>query len=267
MTGACRGNGRKIAIIGKAPSSVFKAPYDDPSWEIWILNTLGVLHEVPRWDCQFELHDIELTKDKAYGNYYEWLREQSFGSRPVILRDVIPEDFGPIARPFPLTTLRQELGYLAGINYITNTVSWMIALALLEHVQASGDGQEGITDIGLWGVDMAQHGLAWGHAGGFTSEYAKQRPSCEYWAGVCEGMGIRLHIPAESDLLKTACLYGYHTDELWRKRNARRNELTQRVQQAQARENQAHDEAVFLSGALEALNYESQSWGSAPEKL
>ena len=47
---------RKIAIIGKAPSSVLLGPYSDLTWEIWILNTLGKNKEVPRWDRQFELH-------------------------------------------------------------------------------------------------------------------------------------------------------------------------------------------------------------------
>ena len=53
---------RKIALIGKAPDSLKLAPYDDAEWEVWILNTLGFLNEVPRWDRQFELHDLQLTK-------------------------------------------------------------------------------------------------------------------------------------------------------------------------------------------------------------
>lgn len=244
---------RKVAIIGKAPSSVKLAPYDDPEWEVWILNTLGQLHEVPRWDRQFELHDIELTKDKAYGNYHDWLRQQSHGDRPIYLRDVVPTDFGKSARSYPLGDMLSAFNGFAGQRYVTNTVSWMICLALYEHRQGQTIGE-----MGLWGVDMAQHGVNFGHAGQFASEYAKQRPSCEYWIGVAEGMGIKVRIPDTSDLLKSAVLYGYHTDALWKKINARRAELEQRIAHAQQREQQAHDEAVFLSGAKEGMQYDFQ---------
>ena len=81
---------RKIAILGKAPSSLPEAPFDDMDWEIWILNTAGYANEVPRWDRQFELHDLEQTKAPEYGQYYDWLKVQE---RPVFLRDEPPPDF------------------------------------------------------------------------------------------------------------------------------------------------------------------------------
>lgn len=79
---------RKIAILGKAPSSQGLAPYNDPSWEIWILNTIGYLKESPRWDRQFELHDLELTKAPGYGNYHSWLCQQT---KPIYVREPSPE--------------------------------------------------------------------------------------------------------------------------------------------------------------------------------
>jgi hypothetical protein len=248
--------GRKIALIGKAPSSVHLAPYANPEWEIWILNTLGYLNEIPRWDRQFELHDIELTKDKAYGQYNQWLQEQSKGTRPVILRDAPAEDWGTAACGFPYDAVFRTFSHLAGRKYLTNTVSLMIALAVHEHIEKHL-GQE-VAELGLFGIDMAQHALKQGHAGWFTSEYARQRPSVEYWVGIAEGYGIRVHIPKQSDILKCHCIYGFHTDQMWKKANARRNELQQRIAQAQQVEQQKHDEAVFLSGALEAMNYDDQ---------
>ena len=107
---------------------------------------------------------------------------------------------------------------------------------------------------------MAQHGLACGqgNAGPFTSEYARQRPSVEYWIGIANGMGIKFHVPPQSDILKSACIYGYHTTEPFLKRQVRMKELQARIQAAQAREQQGHDEAVFLAGALEGMNYDFQ---------
>jgi hypothetical protein len=241
---------RKVALIGKAPSSALLAPYDDPAWEVWILNTLGSNKEVPRWDRQFEIHDLELVKAPAYGTYYQWLADQT---RPVYTRDAPPAEFKGGVQ-YPLGAVLETFGRFRGGRYLTNTVSLMVALALHEHVQ----GQT-VSDIGLWGVDMAQQGLAsGGHAGWFTSEYARQRPSVEYWIGIAEGLGITVTIPEQSDILKTACIYGYQHTEAFKKFMARRQELQQRIANAQQREQQAHDEAVYLSGAAEGGQYYEQ---------
>lgn len=250
---------RKIAIVGKAPSSVGLAPYGDAEWEVWILNTLGHLSEVPRWDRQFELHDLELTKDKAYGTYYEWLTKQD---RPVFLRDEPPAEFRNGIR-FPLGEILEHFQGLAGRTYLTNTVSLEIALAIYEHEHGMT-----VSEIGVWGVDMAQHALRGaGHVGWFTSEYARQRPSVEYWLGIAEGRGIKCTLPAQSDILKAACIYGYHTTERFKKFQARRAELQGRVNQAQQREQQGHDEALFLAGALEGMNYDEQWLGGATDEI
>ena len=247
---------RKIAIIGKAPDSVKDAPYDNPEWEVWILNTLGHAREVPRWDRQFELHELRLTKDPAYGDYYSWLTRQT---KPVYLRDAPPAEFVSGIQ-FPLGQIQERFAGFAGTSYLTNTVSLMLALALYEHATEAGGRR--VSDIGLWGVNMAQHGLQGaGHVGWFTSEYARQRPSCEYWIGIADGAGIKVHIPAKSDLLKCACVYGYHTNERFQKFQARRQELQTRVHTAQSGEQRAHDEAIFLSGALEGMNYDEQWLG------
>jgi len=59
----------KIAIIGKAPSSMQLAPYNDESWEIWSINDSIYRQQVPRASRQFELHNIELTKQPGYDDY------------------------------------------------------------------------------------------------------------------------------------------------------------------------------------------------------
>lgn len=241
---------RKIACIGKAPSSVLLAPYGDMQWEVWILNTLGSNNEVPRWDRQFEIHDLDLVKVPAYGGYYNWLASQE--NKIVYTRDEPPPEFKSGVQ-YPLAAVLTTFQKLRGGRYITNTVSMMLALALHEHL----NGQP-VSDIGLYGVDMAQQGLRSGNAGWFTSEYARQRPSCEYWIGVAEGLGITIHIPDQSDLLKTACIYGYQHTDAFKKFLTRQNELKARVADAQRREEAAHNEAVFLSGALEGGEYYEQ---------
>ena len=242
---------RKIALIGKAPDSLKFAPYDKPEWEIWILNTLGYLKEVPRWDRQFELHDLELTKDPGYGDYYKWLSEQT---KLMFLRDAPPAEFKGGVQ-YPLQDVLATFGQCAGRTYHTNTVSLMIALAIHEHMHGHTVGE-----LGLYGINMAQHGLAngKGSAGWFSSEYARQRPSVEYWLGLAEGRGIKVVVPDQADLLKCSCIYGYHTTDTSKKIAARKSELEQRIAHAQARQQQSHDEALFLSGALEGMHYDMQ---------
>lgn len=237
---------RKIAILGKAPSSQQLAPFGDKSWEIWILNTIGYLNEAPRWDRQFELHDLELTKAPGYGQYYQWLCQQE---KPVYVRQPSPEIKSHVVYPkdevqaFFARNLAGVDGPRAKLDYFTNSVSWMMALALYE----------GCTEMALYGVDMAQHGV------GAKSEYAHQRPSCELFVGIALGMGVKVTIPDTSDLLKTGHLYGFETPGPYLKKlKVREDELRQRIAGCEKVAMEASQEALFLKGALEDIFWQRQ---------
>jgi len=83
----------------------------------------------------------------------------------------------PNSVAFPIELFREVFG-----DYFTCTASYMIAMAIYE----------GYEEIHIYGVDMAA-----------DTEYASQRPSCEYFIGIAEGKGIKVVIPLDSDLLKT----------------------------------------------------------------
>jgi len=105
-------------------------------------------------------------------------------------------------------------------NYFTNTISWMIALAI----------HKGYKTIGIFGVDMA-----------VSSEYHHQRPSCEYFIGLARGMGINVILPDEADLLKARFLYGFERkleNQFAKKMNHSILSMKQRLQQAEMQ--QAH---------------------------
>jgi hypothetical protein len=187
---------KKIAIVGKAPSSRALAPYQDDQWEIWGLSDLALnTGDCPRWDRWFELHDLESGFSRWNEPYKKWLGSEH--GKPIYTQELasqipcsvvyprqeIKRAFGPL--------VRNELGEPS--HYYTNSVAWMLALAI----------HEGASEVGLWGVDMAQHGE------GLRSEYAHQRPSCEYWIGVAAGRGISVTIHSNSDLCKTAFDYAF----------------------------------------------------------
>lgn len=227
----------KIAIVGSAPSSKLLAPYDDPTWEIWGLN-FGYNY-MKRWDKFFELHSPMILQ----ANHMDRLK---FLKTPLYMQTQSP-DF-PTSIAYPLQQVKQHFGH-----YFTNTIAYMTALAILQEPE----------EIGLWGVDMA-----------ITEEYIAQRPSCEYFVGWALGAGIKVTIPPESDLCKTAQLYGFgiKTGDYEYKKKTRKQELTDRltgvdafINEVQTKSNQLIQDKVIeraaLVGAMEQLEYEKQ-WES-----
>lgn len=172
---------KKVAIIGTAPSSLYLAPCNNDEWELWGIGGLFRFVDVPniknftRW---FDIHDLETIKAEPE-NFYEWIKNCSFSV-------YMQEEFAEVLKAveYPLDAILKTFPR----KYFNSTVDYMLALAIYE----------GYTDIAIYGVNMAQ-----------DTEYAEQRPSCEYWCGYCDGAKINLHIPQESNLLKSTYLYGY----------------------------------------------------------
>lgn len=193
---------KKVAIVGCSDSKHL-APFDDTSFEIWGVNNL--FPQLPRANRWFEIHHLSKEGDK-------FLRRGSLDFRGQKVSDYIRElgawtkekncrvymqkiwEEIPTSTPYPLKEITSMFG-----NYFTNTVSYEIALAIAE----------GFEEIHVYGVDMA-----------VDTEYHHQRPSCEYFLGLALGKGIKVHIPAEADLLKSRFLYGFQEPEIqaWNKK-------------------------------------------------
>ena len=191
---------KKIAIVGCSDSKDL-APYDDKSWEIWAMNN-SYMHTKrhTRW---FEIHPIKFEDGHFYRRKLmrpgvfefskefrgkltdDYMKDLAALDCPVYMQqhwDIIPKSI-----PYPLQEVIAKFG-----NYFTNSVSYMIALAIMENA----------TEIGCYGVDMAT-----------ATEYGPQRPSCEFFLGIAAGLGIKLRVPDKADLLKTRFLYGFQERE------------------------------------------------------
>ena len=249
----------KVAIVGFADGHRHLAPYRDPDWEIWGLNRLHQ-HQEGRWNRWFEVHGLR----KYYEDdpqHREWMRTCGI---PIYVR---PQDMGiydiPSAVAYPVEQVLSDFG-----RYFTNSISWMIALAI----------GMGFKDIGLWGVDMAQDAVF------PTNEYRQQRPSCEYLLGVAVGRGARIHLPPGSDLLKASHLYGLEDgdamlgkrmsrmEELNRRKGTIRQQIEQLEQQKIVMEKQYVDQKISLvsainqlDGALQEAVYEQVNLSPPPE--
>lgn len=248
----------KVAIVGFAPSSMRLAPYADESWEIWTLNNIYASFDIPRWDRWFELHrnfreypamhdarmDVEsLVKGDARPvvksvHHLDWLQQQA-PERPIYF--VEPQEDIPAAVPYPLEELKAWCQQHEFAAYFTNSISYMIAMAIAE----------GYKTIGIWGVDMAAEG-----------EYQQERPSVEYWLGLARGLGIKVVLPKESELLK-ARFYGFERDnDFVTKMRTRQQELMNNHNQAVAQRDQADRSAWYMKGAADNCQYTINNWGN-----
>lgn len=207
----------KVCIIGFAPS-YSEAPWDDDSFEFWCLNEFykvapGIKDfHADRW---FEIHDLN-SPSKNTPEHLEFLR-----SCPALLYLQKKREDIPNGIPFPwqeLFDFFEARGY-NGAKYFTNSVSEMIAFAIYL----------GFEEIGIYGVNMSS-----------DSEYGWQKPSCEYWVGLAEGLGIKVTIPPSSELLKCAQVYGMESNNkltAWMKEQ--RKEMNRRIQHFARQEEEA----------------------------
>ena len=257
----------KIAIMGYVEHRSL-APFEKPEWLIVGLNDLyfelpNIPDERLSW---FQIHEwkrplveqhdpslMDFTEGPPHPrdpNHVLWLQEASRRC-PVYIYKPHPEL--PDAVPLPLEEMFAYFddGDGTPLKYFTNSISWMLGLAIMQLAPVSNGKRARSPDatIGVFGVDMMV-------AGGQGSEYGWQRPSCEWLLGWARGAGIKIVVPDESDLLKSAFQYGDDQYEYFRKKmqdyrnkmSGQRGQVTNTLNQAQL----AHAE---LSGAINAADY------------
>lgn len=232
---------KKVAIVGFAPSTMLdvRPLFDDPDLEVWGLNQIYLpfplmAQRADRWFQIHHQHDFDAAvRDHKHGDWLAQWSQQT--GRPIYMQQKFPNI--PTSVVLPVDYIIGKYG-----RYFTNSISWEIVTAI----------DEGFEEIFIYGVDMAQ-----------DSEYESQRPSCEYFIGLARGMGIKVHIPDKSDLLKTLWLYPIEPESpMWIKCESRRRELQQRINELYANEMQLRDNRNQCIGAVENMNYVQKAWGN-----
>lgn len=184
---------RRILITGFATESRKESPVWNAiarrQYEVWSFNNdLRLVRHAQR---HFEMHELEVYGARAVDDvspdprYLRCLRE-GLGIPVYMLRahDDIP---GSVA--YPIEVVTELFG-----TYFTNSISYMLALAIMELAPVRGPAPE----IHLYGIDMARE-----------HEHGWERPSIEFFLGWARGAGIKVVVPDTSDLLKCMGLYGY----------------------------------------------------------
>ena len=171
---------KKIAIVCGAPSSEMLAPFDDESWEIWVLGNRLDKHLSNRVTRIFEIHD-DLSEHADPKAYAEWLVKQKI---PMVVGEAFPIQDQDHVEVFPFDAARK----LFGRTYLTSSSAYMMAYAVLQ----------GANKIGVYGVDMAVD----------DNEYFWQRPCMEAWIGFAKGKGIDVRVHENSPVLRSDFVEG-----------------------------------------------------------
>ncbi len=188
----------EITILGQGPGWE-QYPYDQ---ETWTLNM--ALFKAKRVDKLFLIDPIETKTDIRRGYYHGFYKE--YGKTiPVNVDDfkkkIIDNKISfvsgyeykdiPTYEPYPI----KEILEMYKVPYFANTISYMIAYALLKKV----------TLINFWGVNQAA-----------ASEFIMHKGCIEFWIGLAIGLGVGIRINgAHSHVLRNpdGLLYGYRMEK------------------------------------------------------
>lgn len=176
---------KKLAIVGSAPNTQQDVPFDDPDFDIWVLNEAATKDWCKRWSACFQMHEPEIytghnTKDP---HHWEWL-QRSHG-HPIYMQEIDPRV--PDSVRYPL----EDAIDLVGMRYLSSTISMCCALAALQEYEY----------VEFHGIELS------------ATEYKSQAECMRFWIGFLIGrLGKEnvnhsfTHLGAN---IFTAPLYGY----------------------------------------------------------
>lgn len=186
----------KVCILGTAGTKD-QAPLGDDSFDVWAVSPYvsypGVVSE--HVNLLFEMHP------RRYWGIPEITERLVNFDGPVVMQEHYEEI--PNSVPYPLEDVERvfKLEAMGADLYVTNTISYMVALAALI----------GYDEYHLYGVHMSHN-----------TEYGYQKPNCEFFLGYLAAMGKKIVIPPGGELLRTPFLYGY--GEPWEEISALTND-------------------------------------------
>lgn len=246
----------KIALLGSAPSSITKAPFGDPSWQIWGCSP-GLYPIAGRVDQWFELHRWEppvIGKPDQQVPWFspEYVMWMARLGRPVWMSAPVPEI--PTSQALPWEDLVKKYGHF----FFTSSLAWMAAMAiesiLLNRELVAAKDERAVPGedvLGFWGVDMAAD----------EEQYTGQKAGCQFFATLAASLGIKIFTPPESDLMIPRPLYGIaESTHRHIKLSVRQKDLLARKAAMEAQAAAAQQNLHYLNGALDDMKYHLNTW-------
>lgn len=175
---------KKLAIVGSGKNTRDQAPFDDPTFDIWVFNEAANSEWCKRWTACFQMHEPEIYKGHNTKDSNHWLWLQQEHGRPIYMQEV--DQDVPNSVRFPL----EEAQQLAGVRMFPTTFAYMASLAILQ----------GYEVIKIYGVELS------------ASEYEYQANGYLFWFGFLRGrLGNNVDTAVrylEKNIFDVA-LYGY----------------------------------------------------------
>ena len=172
----------KLAIVGSGPDTRELAPWDDETFDIWVLNEAPMAAWCKRWTASFQLHkeDIYTGHNTKGEGYWDWLQIKH--GHPVFMKAY--DARVPDCEVLPL----DDLIALTGERYFGITPCYIMALAILK----------GYEHIEVYGVELS------------ATEYMFGADSWRYWVGFAKGKLGKDHVVLHSGQQLFECaLYGF----------------------------------------------------------
>ena len=219
---------KSLVILGTA-GTMGAAPWDDKKFEIWAVSPAAAYESFKRADRLFEMHP------RRYFGQGAVLERLIDFDGPVYMQDHYPEIPNSVAYPREEVKEKYHIPAMGDNLYVTNTITWMILLALYE----------GYRDINFFGVHMAH-----------DTEYYYQQPSCAWALGMAQAMGCTIWLPKESEVLKARFEYGFDepTDAI-RRLDARIKGLSDGIDNGRKEMQSLHDRIKATEGAKQEAAY------------
>jgi hypothetical protein len=148
------------------------APWDDHSFEIWVLNEAPMSSWVKRWDVSFQLHKAEVYESQdnyVREDYFDWLQEKH--GKPVYMQEV--DERVPDSVRYPLDEIILTLPG-GELSWFESSISYQV-----------------------YGASIVSN-----------TEYSYQLPNWVYWVGVAAGMKANLELKS-GQVHFNKRLYGY----------------------------------------------------------
>lgn len=248
----------KIAIIGTVPYSKNIAPYEDPTWDIWVCapgnSQAGAPPRITAW---YELHamvDMKGLENRAwYPAYHAWLNAHA-AQFTIWMQEAHGGGEVVGAKAFPRKAILDKYGPKAlGVNWFTSSPAWMIAHALMIMQAQPGGIVKGRDEIGIWGVDMAA-----------TEEhYSWQKAGILRFFEEAHRLGVKITVPLESTLAFGFPMYGYaESSRMGRALIIREFELQDNLNRLQADINRLQHEHSGMRGQLEQVKFDRRTFVS-----
>jgi len=181
---------KKVAIVGAEEHTRDNAPWDDESFDIWVVNEWPTEAWVKRFNASLDIHWSHVYTNGKYDRgtgYWEWLQQER--GIPIYMQDVDPRV--PDSVRFPLQEINAE--FMTNLTYegqpvqnYKTSVSYLVALALFQ----------GYEQIDTYGIELA------------GNEYKGQNSNFAFWVGLAIGRGVKIDLHCSRGMFD-APLYGY----------------------------------------------------------